>query len=207
VRSSRVHIRTALVSGFFLLATISAFADDALYYSCRSCHEADGSGNEAVGAPAIAGMNAKYIATQMRKFRDGIRGASIDDLPGRQMNLIASLISDDAEIDAIADFVAAMGASLRPRTINIDIQSGADLFAPCAACHGDRGAGNEALAAPAIAELDDWYIRSQLQQFRDGSRGSHPDDHTGAQMKAAVAGLSDENILVLSAYTAALHQE
>lgn len=207
MREPGMRARVVLASVIALWAMKTATAGDALYYSCQSCHEQDGSGNEAIGAPAIAGMNADYVATQMRKFRDGIRGASIDDLPGRQMNLIASLITDDAEIRAVADYVASMKKPASQRTISVKIDTGADLFAPCAVCHGGNGGGNNELGAPAIAELNDWYVRSQLTRFRDGGRGAHPDDRTGAQMKAAVAGLSDETILVLSAYTATLGQE
>lgn len=198
------------IAGIALIASfvwVSAFANENLYYACQSCHEIDGSGNEAIGAPAIAGMDADYLATQMRKFRDGIRGASIDDLPGRQMNLIASLITDDKEIDAIAQYVAKMEKQIAPVTLVSDSDAGPDLFVTCAACHGESGGGKKALDAPAIAGLSDWYVQSQLMRFRDGSRGAHPDDTSGAQMRLAVANISDEDILILSVYTATLDQQ
>lgn len=194
----------AILCSLAILSFSHASADDTLFYACESCHEKDGSGNEAVGAPAIAGMDADYVTVQMQKFRDGVRGASMDDLPGRQMNLIASLITDDAEIGAIADYVAAMAPTKPIPTIDADKDSAASIFAQCAACHGRNGEGNKALAAPAITGLNDWYVRSQLTRFRDGVRGAHAEDFSGAQMKAAVASLSDDDILVLAAFVAAL---
>ena len=195
-----------LVGLIFLSIFATSLADEALYYACQSCHEKDGSGNEAIGAPAIAGMNAEYVATQMKKFRDGLRGASIDDLPGRQMNLIASLITDDAEILALAEFVASMPKAEQQATMQAMTGNGAELFKQCAICHGDNGAGKPDLSAPAIAGMDDWYVRSQLMRFRNGSRGGHSGDQSGAQMQAAVSTLSDESIHELSVHTAALEK-
>ena len=56
------------------------------------------------------------------------------------------------------------------------------LYFPCSSCHGARGEGNEAFAAPALAGLDAPYIRRQLALFQSGARGSHPADVNGQQM-------------------------
>ncbi len=60
------------------------------------------------------------------------------------------------------------------------------LFASCAACHGQRGEGNAALGAPAIAGMQDWYLKSQLEAFTLGRRGYKAGDTYGVQMRAAV---------------------
>jgi cytochrome c oxidase subunit 2 len=74
----------------------------------------------------------------------------------------------------------------------------------CVACHGGQGQGNKFLKAPGLANLDDWYIERQLKYFRDGQRGIHPNDQSGAQMLGIVQSLSDEIIQeyakVISAY-------
>ena len=36
--------------------------------------------------------------------------------------------------------------------------------------------------APRAAGMDDWYLVSQLQNFKDGIRGGHPQDRYGEQM-------------------------
>ncbi len=43
-----------------------------LYRLCASCHEVDASGNELVGAPAIAGMAQWSVEAQLEKFRNGM---------------------------------------------------------------------------------------------------------------------------------------
>jgi len=57
------------------------------------------------------------------------------------------------------------------------------LFATCASCHGEDGRGREAYGAPAIAGLDAWYLRAQLEKFQRGVRGAHPDDVAGLRMR------------------------
>jgi cytochrome c oxidase subunit 2 len=66
------------------------------------------------------------------------------------------------------------------------------LYAPCVACHGNRGQGNASLNAPALAGLDAAYVERQLRNFRSGIRGSHKSDTFGAQMRATAATLPDD---------------
>lgn len=79
-------------------------------------------------------------------------------------------------------------------------------YQACIACHGDAGQGNAALGAPALAGQGAVYLQRQLQHFKTGVRGSDPRDARGAQMKPMAAALSDEDILLLSDYLAALPQ-
>lgn len=60
---------------------------------------------------------------------------------------------------------------------------GKALYAPCAACHGQRGEGNPALGAPVLAGLQDWYLKSQLEAFALGRRGYAAGDTYGVQMR------------------------
>lgn len=73
--------------------------------------------------------------------------------------------------------------------------AGARLYASCAACHGKQAEGNASLRAPALAGLDEAYLLRQLQHFRAGVRGSHPDDQDGATMRSALAVLPDDNAM------------
>jgi cytochrome c553 len=71
----------------------------------------------------------------------------------------------------------------------------------CTTCHGDalHGLGN----VPRLAGLHPIYIARQLYLFKDGSRNGVD----GQLMKKAVARLTDEDILALSAYLASLNPE
>lgn len=80
-----------------------------------------------------------------------------------------------------------------------------EAFLFCTSCHGAGLAGNPAVGAPAIAGMPAWYVREQLRAFRNGSRGSQPDDGTGAAMRAAAGLLPDEEaVYAVASYVAAL---
>ena len=68
---------------------------------------------------------------------------------------------------------------------------GKALFNTCAHCHGALGAGNRALAAPAIAGLPKWYLQAQLEGFQAAHRGYMPFDTTGMRMKSMSWTLDD----------------
>ena len=67
---------------------------------------------------------------------------------------------------------------------------GHELYDTCIPCHGKHGAGNAELGAPAIAGLPRWYIEAQLEKFRDGQRGTHPDDMEGHRMRPMARSLN-----------------
>jgi cytochrome c553 len=84
-------------------------------------------------------------------------------------------------------------------------EHGADLFRLCAVCHGENAAGKEETGAPAIAGMPDWYLEAQLEQFRDGNRGTHFDDIMGMRMRPmALTLLREGDVEAVSAYVAAL---
>jgi cytochrome c553 len=62
----------------------------------------------------------------------------------------------------------------------------------CTVCHGAHGNGNPAIRAPKISEMEPWYLRRQLEAFRDGVRGTHPDDAAGHEMQPVGIRLRDE---------------
>lgn len=68
---------------------------------------------------------------------------------------------------------------------------GQALYNTCAHCHGAGGAGNRALAAPAIAGLPRWYVQAQLEGFQVAHRGYMPFDTTGMRMKSMSWTLDD----------------
>ena len=73
-----------------------------------------------------------------------------------------------------------------------DAEAGQTAYAPCAACHGQNGEGNLALNAPKLSGLDAWYLRTSLQNYKTGQRGSDPNDVLGTQMRGMAATLADD---------------
>ncbi len=64
----------------------------------------------------------------------------------------------------------------------------------CTTCHGTDGRGNEGVQAPRLAGMEPWYLKRQLENYRDGIRGAHPDDIEGLAMQPMAAMLTDESI-------------
>ena len=64
----------------------------------------------------------------------------------------------------------------------------------CTTCHGTDGRGNEGVRAPRIAGMESWYLKRQLENYRDGIRGAHPDDIEGLAMQPMAAKLTDASI-------------
>ena len=74
-----------------------------LYATCGACHGDNGAGTKDLGAPRIAGVDDWYLATELRKFRSGVRGTNPKDREGRLMRPMARTLADD---DAIRNVVA-----------------------------------------------------------------------------------------------------
>ncbi|MFT4621774.1 MAG: cytochrome c oxidase subunit 2 [Myxococcota bacterium] len=160
--------------------------------NCAPCHGGAGQGNASIAAPAIAGLPEWYVLAQLHKFRDGVRGAHADDAPGLRMRPMSRTLEVD-DVPRLAAHVATMPAQEPGRsTVHGDAEKGKAAYATCAACHGAAGEGNEAMSAPPITQLDDWYMATQLHNFKSGVRGANPDDTTGAQMRPMAMMLADD---------------
>lgn len=159
---------------------------------CSACHGAAGEGNAALGAPALTQLSAEYLARQLRHFIKGVRGAHPDDAAGKRMALsVANL--DEADVVGLAMLISTELPPASPASANKgDASRGEDYYVNiCSACHGGKAQGNDALGAPALTGLNDWYLRSSYQSYLDGVRGSHPDDFYGAQMSRLAPALAD----------------
>lgn len=77
---------------------------------------------------------------------------------------------------------------------------GAELFTVCEVCHGESGEGNEDFGSPKLAGQHDWYLVTQLTNFRDGLRGAQEDDENGQVMAPQAASLDDQDIEDVVAY-------
>ena len=164
------------------------------YGFCTVCHGTEGNGNPAIQAPKIAGIQPWYLKHELERFRGKLRGTQPGDITGMEMQPVAMQLNDQA-IDAVAAYVSTFPAHAPPVTVTGDIQHGHKLFAACAACHGPKGEGNDALHAPALAGQSDWYLVTQLEHFKSGLRGFASEDAPGTQMRAAAAILPDEGAI------------
>jgi cytochrome c oxidase subunit 2 len=168
-----------------------------LYQLCATCHGDDGAGNELYGAPAIAGMSEWYVAAQLHKFKSGARGAHPDDTQGLRMRPMSRTLLNDADVAAVAGFVAALPKASPPQTLaGGDATRGKTLYAPCSACHGVDASGNQALNGPPLTHTSDWYLLAQIKKFKSGVRGSNAKDKTGALMRPMANTLADDQAMI-----------
>jgi cytochrome c553 len=158
---------------------------------CAACHGAAGEGNRALGAPALTQLSTDYLARQLSHFVNGVRGAHPDDAAGKRMALSVANLSE-SDISDLAALITAELPPARPAaTISGDAARGEDYYVNiCSACHSGNGQGNDALGAPALAGLNDWYLKSSYQSYLEGIRGTHPDDFYGAQMARLAPALA-----------------
>jgi len=219
---------TRLVAALFAAALLGvsslAFAQAAepnrahgqkLFSLCQQCHGDAGEGNQAIGAPAIAGMPSWYVKEQLRKFSVGLRGKHFDDLEGMRMRpmslwLVASrhaadhlsgAMPDPSQLDPnivdVAAYVETLAHTNPPATVSGgDVANGEASFALCGSCHGLKGEGSEPQSAPPLAGQSDWYLLRSLAKYKAMTRGyDGPNDPFGATMAGMSNVLADDQAM------------
>ena len=178
----------------------NAVAGEALYQVCAACHGGQGEGNQVLNSPKLSGQENWYLKRQLTYFKDGIRGSNPEDVFGQQMAPMAATLVDEAALNDIAAYIQTLPDEPAVQTINGDANKGRKLYTTCGKCHGRQGEGRWAVNAPRIAGMSDWYLATQLRNFKHGLRGKHPQDATGRQMESMVLSLNDKKINDLIAY-------
>jgi cytochrome c oxidase subunit 2 len=167
----------------------------AQYTVCAACHGQQGEGVASMNAPKIAGQSAWYLKRQLQNYKSGARGAHADDTFGRQMAPMAATLANEAAIDNVIAYIQTLPDDPAPATIDGDVANGEKLYRVCSYCHGADGQGIQAMNAPRAAGMSDWYLARQLENFREGIRGSHPSDYYGFQMELMASVARDEQAI------------
>jgi cytochrome c553 len=183
------------LSGCRLGTIDAATRGQEVFETCAPCHNTDGSGNPEVGAPNIAGMKEWYVERELEKFRAGVRGMHFSDVEGMRMRPMALSLTSEDDVKAVAHYVETLPPVRHTSSLPGDPKTGEALYATCAACHGESGAGNQDLGAPRIAGVDDWYLATELRKFRSGVRGTNPKDREGRLMRPMARTLADEDAI------------
>lgn len=144
---------------------------------CVVCHGVAGQGQPAAGFPRLAGLNALYVAGQLKAFREGSRDNPV-------MGPIAKALGD-ADGDALGAYFASLKAAddsaptvADPTSVaagrQVALQGDWDRGVPgCAQCHGAHGLGVGS-AFPPLAGQSASYLASQLEAWRSGTRKNDP---------------------------------
>jgi cytochrome c oxidase subunit 2 len=167
-------------------------AGQALFTACSACHGAKAEGNRELNAPKLSGQADWYLVRQLQSFKGGVRGSNDQDTFAKQMIPFASMLADDTAIRNVVAYIKTLPEVRPPASVVGDPVRGKKLYQTCSACHGDAAKGIWATNAPRLSNMSDWYMARQLQHFRDGIRGVHPQDFHGAQMRAMAKTLADD---------------
>ncbi|MBT00030.1 MAG: cytochrome c4 [Oceanospirillaceae bacterium] len=168
---------------------------------CLACHGMDGAGNDAAGFPRLAGLDADYIAKQIRDYNAGSRVSpimqpNVDNLSEQQIQDVAAYYAAQPVPTATSNSDAELVASGEVLATRGDW----DNYIPaCESCHGPDSQGMGA-TFPALAGQHPTYIKQQLMAWRSGTRYNDPN-----QLMTGVAErLSDTQIEAVAAYLGSL---
>jgi cytochrome c553 len=75
--------------------------------ACGACHGGKAQGNSALNAPRLAGLDAAYLRRQYNNFAAGIRGSHPDDRYGKQMKMMATILTTDKDINDVMSFIVS----------------------------------------------------------------------------------------------------
>jgi cytochrome c oxidase subunit 2 len=129
---------------------------------------------------------------QLDYYRHGVRGAHPDDTYGQQMRPMAASLATVQIMRNVIAYIETVPDNPVEATVTGDAQRGEKIYRVCGACHGWDGQGIQAVKAPRMAGLQDWYLVRQLENFKQGVRGAHPGDMYGDQMMQMANVLRDE---------------
>jgi cytochrome c oxidase subunit 2 len=170
-------------------------AGQPLYAVCAACHGAQGEGNPALNAPKLAGQGAWYLKRQLLQFKQGARGTHDKDTFGKVMAPMVATLVDDTAIDNVAAYIKTLPDKPAAAMVKGNARNGQQRYLTCGTCHGSDGRGIEATNAPRLKGMSDWYMVTQLKNFRGGIRGAHPQDLYGSQMALMAAILNDDQAI------------
>jgi len=187
-------VRALCCAGLITHVFVNANDAQQNYTTCSACHGELGQGNNAMNAPALAGQSESYLKRQLQNFAKGIRGSHVEDVNGKTMVPFAKLVADDKQ-QALVTYISQLKPVLVKPTLDGDLMNGSRYYqGKCGACHGGKAQGNPAFNAPKLSGLDPQYLLLQMNNFKQGIRGQHPEDKLGRQM-AMMSKIVSENEL------------
>lgn len=184
--------RDADLLNFALAGGKAAFADN-----CAPCHGAGGAGR--VGFPSLADdlwIWGGKLADIEKTIRFGIRSGHESARAGLMPNFGADGVLKGPQIDDVAEYILAFSGRSQDKPA---AERGAKVFAEnCAACHGEKGAGNFELGAPPLNTRIFLYGGNKAELARQVTKPQH------GVMPAWAGRLDDETIKMLTVYVHAL---
>jgi len=184
-------IASLLLFGSVALAQLAHAEGDAgqgaaIGYSCLGCHGIEGYRNAypSYHVPRLGGQKRAYVENALRAYRDGRR---------KHPTMTAQLGSlSDRDIENVGAWLEQFGSVTDAATV--ESVAGVTAASACIACHGEAGVG-VVPQPPTLSGQHQDYLKTALQQYRDGSR-------SGTVMSAFAATLSEQDIEAVTRYYA-----
>ncbi|MCH2388779.1 MAG: c-type cytochrome [Opitutales bacterium] len=79
-----------------------------LYATCLACHGPDGKGNDLLNAPSLIHQHDWYQLTQLKNFKEGVRGGNPQDITGAQMRPMAMMLTDEQAMKDVIAYIQTL---------------------------------------------------------------------------------------------------
>lgn len=76
-----------------------------LYATCTACHGPKAEGVKLLKGPSLKQLPDWYLLTQLKKFKEGIRGAHPKDVEGMQMRPMSMTLADEQAMKDVIAFI------------------------------------------------------------------------------------------------------
>ncbi|MCK5360699.1 MAG: NapC/NirT family cytochrome c [Gammaproteobacteria bacterium] len=189
--------------------------------TCAGCHGEFGEGTINGEYPRLAGMDANYLAKQLRLFKTRERHnipmipfTTERELPEEDVLLIATYLAQIElptklpPIDESKEFDALERLQKSGKVVNVprysgNVEAGRNFYQKeCAGCHADDAWGDNSRKIPQLAGQYSIYLKRQIDNFRKAER-LHDDPRDADIFKS----FSDREIRDLLAYLSILDDE
>ncbi len=78
------------------------------YILCATCHGQQAEGKRAYNAPRLAHQHDWYLLTQLKLFKEGIRGQAPEDTYGMQMRPVADTLADEHAMKDVIAYIKSL---------------------------------------------------------------------------------------------------
>lgn len=85
-----------------------AAAGQVLFATCAACHGPAAGGNQQLNAPPLNHASDWYLLTQLRHFKDGVRGVNPADISGATMRPMAKTLVDEKAMKDVIAYVMTL---------------------------------------------------------------------------------------------------
>ncbi len=80
------------------------------YLTCTACHGDKAQGNQQLNAPSLKHLDDWYILSQLKKFKEGIRGTNPKDITGAQMRPMSMILVNEQAMKDVTAFIQTLNA-------------------------------------------------------------------------------------------------